>query len=336
MTEHLRGNPDACIDILEDLGYTNISHLYTQNELRFPRDEGTNPTAVRLSLETLKFVCFSTNEYGNLYTLIMKNRDCNFPAALNYTAEKLGLSKASLAKKTKYPFSGFYRGLVKEITEPEYSMETYDEGILNNYRNKYSMMFYRDGIEFETQRLFDVGYDVETQRITVPEYTLNGELCGIMGRLNDEKCDKAERWIPIIPCSRSLTLYGYHRNYAEIQKKSLVVIGESEKFVQQLHSMGCNIGLALCGCDISPTQNKYIKSLMTNRIILALDEGLEEDQVRSQAEKLITKNAMFNNKVGYIYDRENKILAKQSKASPSDLGKSAFLELCKSHVVWIN
>lgn len=336
LTEHLRGNADACINILEDLGYQNISHLYSKNELRFSREEGTNPTSMKLSLETLKFVCFSTNEYGNLYTLVMKNKDMSFPKALNYVAEFLGLSRKSLTQKIKLPFSGFYKGLMKEITEPEYSMETYDESILDDYKDKYNMMFYKDGIDFDTQREFNVGFDIETLRITVPEYTLDGRLCGIMGRLNDSNCDKHERWIPIIPCSRSLTLYGYHKNYAEIQRKGLVVIGESEKFVQQLHSMGCNIGLALCGCDISSIQAKYIKSLMTNRIILALDEGLEEEQIRMQAEKLITCNAMFKNKVGYILDKENSYIPKNSKGSPSDFGRKVFSELCKSHVVWIN
>ena len=336
MTEHLRNNAESCIEILESLGYQNISHLYAKNELRFSREEGTNPTSMRLNLDTLKFVCFSTNEFGNLYTLVMKNENLSFPKALNYVAEFLGLSKQSLNQKIKYPFSGFYKGLMREIREPENEMETFDESILKDYQNKFNLMFYKDGIDFHTQKEFNVGFDLETQRITVPEYTLDGRLCGIMGRLNDSKCDKSERWLPIIPCSRSLTLYGYHKNYAEIQKKNLVVIGESEKFVQQLHSMGCNIGLSLCGCDISTVQAKYIKSLMTSRIILALDEGLDEDQIRAQAEKLITNNAMFQNKVGYILDKENLLIPKGSKGSPSDFGKDIFSKLCKSHVIWIN
>jgi len=160
-------------------------------------------------------------------------------------------------------------------------------------------------------------------------------LCGVMGRLNDTKCSKDERWLPIIPCSRSLTLYGYHHNYDFIQQKNIVVVGESEKFVQQLHSMGSRIGLATCGCDISDVQAKYLKSLMTKKIVLAYDEGLEEDNVRMQAEKLVLNNAVFKNKVGYICDKNNLILPKGSKASPSDLGKDAFLELMKNHVVWL-
>lgn len=317
------------------MDYTQITYRSKQNELRFSREDGHNPTAMRLKLDTLKFDGFSINEHGNLYSLVMKTKKLSFPKALRYVAETLGLEKSQFSKKIRYPFGGFYKGLMKEIQEPEYSMATYDESILDEYTGKYNLMFFKDGISFQTQEHFNVGFDLESLRITVPEYTLDGKLCGIMGRLNDSKCSKDERWLPIIPCSRSLTLYGYHHNYETIQQKNIVVIGESEKFVQQLHSMGSGIGLATCGCDVSDIQAKHIKSLMTNKIILAYDEGLEEDQIRLQAEKLTLNNAVFKNKVGYVFDKDNKILPKGSKASPSDMGKEAFTELIQRHVIWL-
>ena len=317
------------------MDYTQITYRNQKNELRFSREDGHNPTAMRLKLDTLKFDGFSINAHGNLYSLVMKTKHLSFPKALKYIAETLGLEKSQFSQKIRYPFGGFYKGLMREIREPEYSMTTYDDSILNDYIGKYNLMFFKDGINFQTQQFFNVGFDIETLRITVPEYTLDGRLCGIMGRLNDSRCPKDERWLPIIPCSRSLTLYGYHHNYETIQQKNIVVVGESEKFVQQLHSMGSYVGLATCGCDISEIQAKHLKALMTSKIILAYDEGLEEDQIRTQAEKLILDNAMFRNKVGYVFDRDNLILPKGSKASPSDLGKGAFLELSKNHVTYI-
>ena len=308
------------------MDYTQITYRNQKNELRFSREDGHNPTAMRLKLDTLKFDGFSINAHGNLYSLVMKTKHLSFPKALKYIAETLGLEKSQFSQKIRYPFGGFYKGLMREIREPEYSMTTYDDSILNDYIGKYNLMFFKDGINFQTQQFFNVGFDIETLRITVPEYTLDGRLCGIMGRLNDSRCPKDERWLPIIPCSRSLTLYGYHHNYETIQQKNIVVVGESEKFVQQLHSMGSYVGLATCGCDVSEIQAKHLKALMTSKIILAYDEGLEEDQIRTQAEKLILDNAMFRNKVGYVFDRDNLILPKGSKASPSDLGKGAFLK----------
>ena len=281
--------------------------LLKQNELRFSREDGHNPTAMRLKLDTLKFDGFSINEHGNLYSLVMKTKKLSFPKALRYVAETLGLEKSQFSKKIRYPFGGFYKGLMKEIQEPEYSMATYDESILDEYTGKYNLMFFKDGISFQTQEHFNVGFDLESLRITVPEYTLDGKLCGIMGRLNDSKCSKDERWLPIIPCSRSLTLYGYHHNYESIQQKNIVVVGESEKFVQQLHSMGSYIGLATCGCDVSDIQAKHLKALMTSKIILAYDEGLEEEQIRLQAQKLILNNAVFQNHVGKEFRYEGVI-----------------------------
>lgn len=317
------------------MDYTQITYRNQKNELRFSREDGHNPTAMRLKLDTLKFDGFSINAHGNLYSLVMQTKNLSFPKALKYIAETLGLEKSQFSKKIRYPFGGFYKGLMKEIQEPEYSMTTYDESILDEYTGKYNLMFFKDGITFETQEHFNVGFDLESLRITVPEYTLDGKLCGIMGRLNDSQCSKDERWLPIIPCSRNLTLYGYHHNYEFIQQKNIVVIGESEKFVQQLHSMGSYVGLATCGCDVSDIQAKHLKALMTSKIILAYDEGLEEEQIRLQAQKLVLNNAVFHNQVGYVFDRNNLILPKGSKASPSDLGKGVFTELIRNYVIWI-
>lgn len=336
LTNYLTNNVDACIALLESMGYTQITYRQHKNELRFSREDGHNPTAMQLKLDTLKFNGFSINLHGNLYTLVMETQKLSFPKALRYIAEELGLEKSQYSQKIRYPFSGFYRGLMKEIQEPENSMQTYDESILDEYLGKYNLMFFKDGIDFQTQEYFKVGFDLESLRITVPEYTLDGKLCGIMGRLNDSKCAKDERWLPLIPCSRSLTLYGYHSNYDLIQQKNIVVVGESEKFVQQLHSMGSHVGLATCGCDVSDTQAKYLKALMTSKIVLAYDEGLEEDQIRFQAEKLVLNNAVFKNRVGYIFDREHAVLPEGSKASPSDYGKAAFSELMKNHITWLD
>lgn len=214
-------------------------------------------------------------------------------------------------------------------------MKTYDESILDEYLGKFNTMFFNDGISYKTQEKFNVGYDIWTNRITVPEYTFDGKICGIMGRSIDSNCAKEERWLPIIPCSRSLTLYGYHTNYECIQRKNLCVIGESEKFPQQLDTIGSNVGLGSCGCHLSDTQTKYIKGLLVSKNILAYDEGLEEEYVREEAKKLKIDNAVFHNDVGYIWDSEHQVIPKGSKGSPSDYGKEGYLYLMKNCVKWI-
>ena len=210
-----------------------------------------------------------------------------------------------------------------------------NESILDDYINQYSQLFFEDGISYDSQDKYKVGYDIWSNRITIPEYTLDGKLCGIMGRLNDKNCEHEERWLPLIPCSRNMTLYGYTTNYNKIQQKDLCIILESEKAVMQLNTMRCDIGIATCTDKISDIQAKYIKGMNAKRNIVAYDEGLEEEYIREQAMKIKINNPVFRNKVGYIYDRTGEILKKGSKDSPSDLGKAAFSELMKNHVVWI-
>lgn len=335
LTEKLSNNQDDIYKILESLGYQNITYNSVHNEFRFAREYGRNPSSVRLSVETLNFICFSTSDRGNIYSLVMKQKGINFPKALEYIADLLGWQKNDLNKPIKSPFHGYYKHLLRQLQEPEMSIKTYDNAILEEYANKYNTMFFKDGISYVTQEKYNVGFDIITNRITVPEYTFDGKLCGIMGRSIDTHCEKEERWLPIIPCSRSLTLYGYHTNYEYIQNKGLCIIGESEKFPMQLDSFGCHIGLASCGCRLSDTQIKYIKGLLIPKTIIAYDEGLEEEYIREEAKKLQINNAIFKNKVGYVWDSDNTVIPKGSKGSPSDYDKDKFTYLIKHCVKWL-
>ena len=334
VNEALSADEDVVREILEELGFTQLTFDACKRTFRFAREEGRNPTSMVLNLDTLSFHCFSTNSKGNLYTLIMQRKDMNFPNALKWAADYVGLDKEEYDIDIQLPFGGFFQGLVKEISEPEFSMKTYDESELDEYKGFYNTIFLKDGISFESQEKFDIGYDALSNRVTIPIYSLDNKLIGIMGRYNG-KCEKEERWLPIIPCSRSLTIYGFNENYQSIEEKGMAVIFESEKSVMQCHSFGCNIALATSGCHISDTQAKHVKSMFLPKIILAYDEGLSQEDIITEAEKLKMNNQIYKNQVGYIYDREHKYLPEGSKASPSDLGKEVFSKLVKECVVWL-
>ena len=336
VTEYLSERYEIVADILEELGFCKIRFDKEKRQFRFARSENSNPTSILLDLNSLRYFCFSTNDKGNLYTLIMNKKSINFPEALEFAAKKAGIEKTDSNRNITLPFGGFYKNIREKALEPENSIITYPVSLLGDYADIPNMMFYKDGIGLDVQKEYNIGYDIITNRITVPIWTLKGELCGIMGRLNDNNCPHEDRWLPIIPCSRSLTVFGYHRNYKTIQEKSLCIITESEKAPMQAASMGCNCVLSVSGCHISSTQSRYIKSLLTDRIIIAFDEGLDEDFVRSEAEKLITDNYILKNKVGYVWDTDNEILKKGCKQSITDLGKEKFAYAVKRKVKWLN
>ncbi len=334
VNEALSADENIVREILEELGFTQLTFDAYKRTFRFAREEGRNPTSMVLYLDTLSFHCFSNHNKGNLYTLIMQRKDMNFPTALKWAADFAGLDREEYDIDIKLPFGGFFQGLVREISEPEFSMKTYDKSELDEYKGFYNTMFLKDGISFESQEKFNIGYDTLSNRVTIPIWSLDNKLIGIMGRYNG-KCEKEERWLPIIPCSRSLTIYGFNDNYQSIQEKGMAIIGESEKFVMQADSFGCHIALATSGCHISDTQAKHIKSMFLPKIILAYDEGLSEEDIIAEAEKLKMNNQIYKNQVGYIFDREHKYLPKGSKASPSDLGKEVFTKLIKECVTWL-
>lgn len=332
INEELRRDENLIYQLIESLGYEDIRDC--GDNFRVKNLDGDSANAIAF-YKTGYFVNFSRGVRGDAFAFVMYAKKCNFVTAMNYIIETLHLNKEELNQQINYPFGGYYRKLIKDVNEPEANMTTYDESVLADYYGMYNQMFFQDGISYCTQAKFNVGYDVWSNRITIPEYTFDGKLCGIMGRLNDPNCRHEERWLPIIPCSRNLTLFGYHRNYSAIQRKNIVIVFESEKSTMQMNTFGSRVALSSCGCHLSRTQVKYLKSLMTDRIVLAYDEGLEEEYLREEASKLKMNNQMIQNKVGYIYDKDHDVLPVNSKASPSDFGREAFTELMRKKVVWL-
>lgn len=320
--------------ILEALGFQNITYNSQKKQFRFSRDFGTNPTSTILDCATLRFYCFSTGSKGNIFTLIMDRIKCTFPESLKLCANILELDESSFSLNVKLPFNGFYKKLIPD-KDDDFDLPSIPEEALAPYLGKFNTMFFNDGIDYLTQELYQVGYDESTHRITIPERNFNGELCGIMGRLNDPHCAHTERWYPLIECSRNKTLFGLIHNYKRIIESRTVVLFESEKAPMQCHSFGSNVALALCGCHISSAQKAMLMTMRPSKIILALDDGLEEEMVRYEAGKLLQDNMIAKTNVGYVWDKDHDIIPANSKKNAADMGREAYRELLTKKVRWL-
>lgn len=329
----LENQPDKIIQILEALGFENIKFNPMKNNLRFARDVQRNPSSCLLDCGTLRFFIFSTNQKGNLFSLIMDVKRCSFPDSLRFAAEKAGISQSELNVKTRWPFGGFFLKLSPDYDEGTEDLQVYPEETLEPYAGKFNMKFLQDGISLQTQEKFGVGYDVETNRITIPQRSTDGSLVGIMGRANYE-CEHDKRWFPLISCPRSKTLFGYTENYKRIQETGNIILFESEKAVQQCDSFGSNIALATCGCHISDTQARYIKKLHPQRVVLAYDEGIEEEHLIDECKKIMTDNPILDINVGYVWT-ECELLPEYSKMNIADLGREGYKEGLTKYVKWI-
>lgn len=258
---------------------------------------------------------------------------CSFPDALKFAAVKANISLEELDIKTHWPFGGFFLKLSPDYTEELEDLKTYPEETLEPYADKFNLKFVRDGISIQSQAKYGVGYDTSSNRITIPERSISGDLVGIMGRANYD-CEHEKRWYPLVPCPRSKTLFGYTENYHRIQETGNVVLFESEKAVMQCDSFGSNIALATCGCHVSDTQAKYIRKLFPKKVILAYDEGIEEEHLVNECKKLISNNLILKTKVGYIFDQAS-VVPEGSKMNIADLGRDAYQEGLTKYVKWV-
>lgn len=321
--EYLTNNPSEIIKLLELSNFFHIHYNSRRNEIRSAKDQDGNHTSVVVNCETLGAKCYSNGISGNIITLIQEHNDLSFIDTLQHIQTCLNIDIKTAYKKPNYIFGGVF----KKVSNVNFELQEdkiYNDSILKEFANYPNLRFLKDNISIPSQIKFKVGYDPCSGRITVPWRNVNGQIIGIMGRYNGEIEDN--KWLPIIPFKKSQVLYGFSENYLSIAKAGVVYIFESEKSVMQLDTYGIRCGIATGGSTISETQALYIKHLPVEKIVLCYDEGLEEHNIRLQANKLIN-TAFFEKEVSYIVDKNNIFITKGSKCSPSDLGKKTFLNI---------
>jgi hypothetical protein len=335
LKNYIIDNPDYIELILEETGFHYVEYNKLRNEYRCAREAGRNPTSVKVNEKTLASTCFSTNLKGDLINLVQSKLYTNFTNTIKKIAEIIDFKDTGKQEEYSLPFGGFYKQIAKLRNNEAFDLETFSDDILERFEIMPNFLFYEDGISPEVQRDFNIGYDSVTGRISVPWRSFSGEICGVMGRLNKkELTDEDVKWFPIIPFPKSKTLYGFVENYNSILEKKFVMVGESEKFPMQLNTQGLNVGMALGGSFMSELQSNHIKSLFPEKILIAMDEGLSEDHSYEIAQQL-KSDKFYKNKVGYIFDKNNDYLPKDSKLAPSDLDKNSLKLLINNCTKWI-
>lgn len=324
--------PDNIIKILVALGYDANYIVYHKNKhmITSRRRDGDNNHGTIIYTNSLCVLETTRSWNGNLFALVMKERGCNFPQALKYTAKCLGIN-VNAAVKIHLPFSAFYKDIIRDDDRPEYNLKTYDEECLSSMSDL-SYNFIKDGISLETQEEWGVRYSHEEDSVLIPIRDISGHLVGCKARNNNMSCPNDKRWYAYLPYSKTCVVYGLDKNYLDIISKRTLFIFEAEKSVLQLASNGFNYACAIGGHNLSEAQCRLIKNLLIDRIIICFDSDICEEEIVYNAKKLRVDNRLLHNKVGYIYGG----LDKTSKASPSDYGLSTFRKLVKNNIKYLD
>lgn len=333
--QYIIDSPELIELLLEKAGFYKIRKK--NKNYKCGNSPETKGNSVNVCSETLRASDFKADVHGDIISIIQNQTGKSFFHTIKFICGIIGLDEDNLEKeKNNVPFNGFFENIGENKKNRKEILQIYDDEILEKYEKMPSLLFYRDGIAPEIQNKYEISYDTVSRRIVIPYRDTLGNLVGIIGRYNQQKIEEdILKYHLIIPFSKSKILYGYDKNYNSIQEKRIVFLSESQKSVMQTDSMGINLCLATGSASVSDTQINYIYSLNPKVIIIGFDEGLEQGYIHKQAEKIKINNLFFNTKIGYIYDKNNEILLKNSKDSPYDVGKKKLKKLLKNNIVWL-
>lgn len=324
LQDKIKSQPELIEIILEKLDYINIkdkgSYYSAGNR------DGDNPQALCIYKDTLKYTNYTRGHNGNIISLVMNTCNCEFVKAINLIAKWIGYSGTDY--QIKYPFHSFYKQIVADQYGTIPTLEPYPINALPP-SNNYSLKWIREGVDLETQRIFGIRYDLETNGIIIPEFSVDNLLVGAKWRNADPNCEMNERWNMYLKFNQSYNLYGLNINYPTIINKGKIIVLEAEKSCCHLYSWGCGLGVSVNGHHISKVQQTLLKSLMCDEIIIGFDKDVKEEEVRYNAQQLKTANMIYKNKISYIYDK-NGLLG--DKDSPTDKGSEVFKELLKRRI----
>lgn len=327
--ERLLEQPEAIEHILDAFGFSKIKR--NNREIRCAFEEGMNPTAVVIRLqdnENLFVKDWERNISLDLINYLIKSKNIPFKNVMNAIKQELHLDSIYNYKRKVGLFGGLYDKISRSNSDIE--VATYPEEILKQYGNTPCLLWLKDGISLETQRRWGVGYDVVSQRITLPIRTSTSELMGIKGRCNYDPDEYEAKYLYLTnSCPMSQTLFGYSENYSSLYENDVFVV-ESEKSVLKMSSWNYNNVVALGSNSLSVTQCKLLLSLNPKSVIFMLDKSLSLENTKRNAELLRTFCTMRQIELKYWSWTDNIIL--DEKAAPCDDTRAEFEYILKHEI----
>ena len=335
LKEALLENVNSIIELLEFYGFTGV--MPRTKEIRFKRNEGGGLNiSIRLDNNPSLIVHdFAHNVSTDIFAYIVQEKDVALRDVLFQTKRVLHLGDDWEPPKKIELFGGFYNRIVNKAPDntplPEYSSD-----ILEQYDFRCNRRFWRDGISFETQRFFHIMYDTISNRIVIPLYDEMGRLIGVKGRINEsDPGEYVPKYLYLKECQASKYLYGYYQNYQYLFGGD-VVVGESEKMVMQAHSFDIRNVVGLGSNSLSERQARLLLQLSPQRIIFALDEGLDIFQTEKNIRVLRSCMGVQNEIDILFWDYTKDPTIKGTKNSPTDMGVDKYNEIINTQLVKVN
>ena len=161
--------------------------MYT-SEIRCALPNKHNSTALSIKKNTMSGKIFLSNDEivkGDIYTIIMKLKECNFLGALKFCNSVLGNKTTFMndnTPKEEHPLD-FYRSIKHRMRKNKLDNFNIDEDFLNQYLKLPHINFIKDRISAKTQDKYDICFNEEDSRIIIPHRQWDsGKIVGLFGR----------------------------------------------------------------------------------------------------------------------------------------------------------
>lgn len=314
---------NAVRPILEKIGCGNIRlHQGAEDDYyTCSNKDGNNPSAITVYLTpTLKTINYTRElnpkkQDHDIIDLIMFNEKISFFMALKLMCDVANINYYGMENDDDLPESIKLTQYILSIcgsSDDEYEedknekIEEKPEYIINRYYTpSVHDMFADDGISYQTQVEFEIGYDSETDSITIPIRDELGNLVGIKARRKQNNLRK-NKYVYLIGCPRGKILYNLYRAYNNIQEEGFVIVVESEKAVMQLYDIGVYNVIALSGSKLTSNQKQKLIDLRVE-IVFALDKDISRERLVEIGNRFPSGISVYA-----VYDKDNLLDEKQS------------------------
>ena len=316
LKEHILEN-NFIPTILEELGCHHIRKKDGYFQCANP--DGDNTTAVcvyeNTNLTTINYtrdISNGKNIHTDLISLVEFYKNESFPYAVKWICDVLDIDYYSnldedLPKSLQLTKLLVEMQSVDTDTETEKPLKPIPEKILSYFEPYVNDMFCEDGVGYDTQVEFEIGYDEFTNRITIPIRDDLGNLVGVKARYFYRQVPEDEqKFMYIEKCARSQILYGLYKTINFIKKAQRVFVVEAEKGVQQLYDKGYFEAVATGGSKISKSQIDKLTRLCVP-IIFVFDKDITKKELDDIASRFIDGTEVYAliDTIGILNEKES-------------------------------
>ena len=316
LKEHILEN-NFIPTILEELGCHHIRKKDGYFQCANP--DGDNVTAVcvyeNTNLTTINYtrdISNGKNIHTDLISLVEFYKNETFPYAVKWICDVLDIDYYSnldedLPKSLQLTKMLVEMQSVDTEAETEKPLKPIPEKILSYFKPYVNDMFNEDGVSYDTQAEFEIGYDEFTNRITIPIRDDLGNLVGVKARYFYRQVPEDEqKFMYIEKCARSQILYGLYKTINFIKRAQRVFVTEAEKGVQQLYDKGYFEAVATGGSKISKSQIDKLTRLCVP-IIFVFDKDITKEELDDIASRFIDGTEVYAliDTIGILNEKES-------------------------------